>query len=307
MKRGLLVAATAALLALCVTGGGAAQVQIGSEVAQIVIPPDLPPSPATWPKYPHFPKHSCWGRPFGKDTLLTRVAPSYAPSPRAHPLSPYTVAQRLLAHLGDTRYVRSITFSPASRVDRRHFGAPSDALQAAAVVASAYRPGTPVHGARTIVAKGIAEFESEIVLAALRDDLCDAGGPPLVWDSWWALDQRFPNPAPEAFRKRVALVGTRFGFTVASLRLLRPRQIAPVLIVKTKLPRKRFVREIPRILELLNPTSRSGRQTAVTFEAFFFAAEDARGPFTFTAGVSRSGASGSEWAANPDLYPFTHG
>ena len=37
-----------------------------------------------------------------------------------------------------------------------------------------------------------------------------------------ALEQRFPNPTPAAFRHRVALVGRRFGFHVVSLRLLRP-------------------------------------------------------------------------------------
>ena len=75
----------------------------------------------------------------------------------------------------------------------------------------------------------------------MRDDLCDAKGAPLVmWsasgsggggfaESYQALDQRFPNPSPATFRKRVRLLGRRFGFTVASLRLLRPRQIAPLL------------------------------------------------------------------------------
>jgi hypothetical protein len=170
--------------------------------------------------------------------------------------------------------------------------------------------GKPHRSPAGALANGIAWFEGGIVGGALRDDLCDAGGPPLATsNSWWALDQRFPNPSPSAFRKRVALVGRRFGFTVASLRLLRPRQIAPLLIVKTTVPRRRFAKEIPKIRELLNPatpyTRRGNVQTAITFEAFFLAAEDARGPFAFSWGIARGGESGGGWAVNPCLYPDT--
>lgn len=164
------------------------------------------------------------------------------------------------------------------------------------------------------LAAGIAQFEGSVVGGALRDDICDAGGPPLVmWGAGSgvtgfaavgsALDQRFPNPSPNAFRKRVALVGRRFGFTVASLRLLRPRQIAPLLIVKTHRPRKAFVRDAGRIMDLLDPVTSANHQVAVTFEGFFFAAEDAGGPFFYADNVSRHDGEGNEWAANSCLLP----
>jgi hypothetical protein len=316
MSRTLLFAMAAAL----VTGGtgcAAAHSHVAAPTG-IAITADLPPSPATWPKYPHFSQHSCWGSrpsPAGPPPLLTRVAPSYAPPPRAHPLSPRVVAERLLARFGDRRYIRSITFSPAppligtpSHIHHAGGRPPANALNVtiAPGFSTRHKPG---HWSPTrILAASIADFEDEIVGAALRDDLCDAGGPPLLPSaSWWALDQRFPNPSPAAFRKRVALVGKRFGFTVASLRLLRPRQIAPLLIVKTALPRQRFVKEIPKIMELLNPatpyTQHGNVQTALTFEAFFFAVEDSRGPFALSYGLARSGSSGTEWGANPCLYP----
>jgi len=167
------------------------------------------------------------------------------------------------------------------------------------------------------LAYGIAEFEAGLVGGALRDGFCSAGGAPLIsWsggdahgyaDKGLALEQRFPNPTPAAFRHRVALVGRRFGFHVASLRLLRtePEQFAPVLIVRTSRPRKAFVKDVGKIMTLVSPTSFASHlhRVALTFEGFFFAAEDARGPFVFTFDQERSQGEGSEWAANDCLLP----
>ncbi len=290
---------------------------------QIAMSADKPPLPTTWPKYPHFSQHSCWARPFLSGTLhrVEGFAPSYAPARRTHPIPPTVVAQRILARLGDRRYVRSIVLTPAPPAvgsDRHTLYAggrpPADALQARIIApdASANLGKHPTPD--QILNAGIAQYEGDVVGNALRDDLCDAGGAPLVsWgsgnggggfaESFRALDERFPNPSPAAFRKRVSLVGKRYGFTVASLRLLRPRQIAPLLIVTTQRPRKAFVRDIPQIMELLSPHSFSGRQNALTFEGFFIAAEDAKGPFTFSSSTVRNDESGSGWAASPCLYP----
>ena len=163
---------------------------------------------------------------------------------------------------------------------------------------------------------GIAEFEAELVGGALRDDFCSAGGVPLIsWSgggnesaglaSALALEQRFPNPTPAAFRHRVALVGRRFGFHVASLRLLRPEQLAPVLIVRTSRPRKAFVKDVGTIMSLLSPTSFAPHlhQVAGTFEGFFFAAEDSHGPFSYTSNGGRNNGAGHGWAANRCLLP----
>ena len=154
-----------------------------------------------------------------------------------------------------------------------------------------------------------------LVGGALRDDLCAAGGPPLVgWtvtggqgggfsENWEAFGQHFPNPSPAAFRKRVSLVGRRYGFRVASLRLVRPLQLSPLLIVDTSRDRKAFVKDVPTILSLLDPTARSG----TTFEGFYFAAEDAHGPFVETSGGVRGQRWGGQWSWNPNVYPFAHG
>jgi hypothetical protein len=160
---------------------------------------------------------------------------------------------------------------------------------------------------------GIAEFEAGLVGGALRDDFCSAGGAPLI--SWSggahgyaggpALEQRFPNPTPAAFRHRVALVGRRFGFHVASLRLLRPEQIAPLLIVKTNRPRKAFVKDAGKIVSLLDPVSVAPRlhRVAETFEGSFFAAEDSHGPFWYSWSGGRYNGEGSAWTASLCLLP----
>ena len=113
-----------------------------------------------------------------------------------------------------------------------------------------------------------------------------------------------PNPSPAAFRKRVALVGRRFGFTVASLRLLRPRQIAPLLIVATHRPRKAFMKDIPKIMELLNPHAFADHTSAETFDGFFFAAKDAKGPFTWSLRMLRNDNTSGGWAASRCLWPY---
>lgn len=340
MTRAVAVATTVALIA-GVTGCGVARVQnaardqrtpilpnVPAPNPRIVIPRDNPPSPETWPRYhPRFSEHSCWAYPYPFPGRLPsswwRYAPSPVATPRAHPLAPNVVVHRLLARLGDRRYVRAIKLAPAPRTiplhSRVHYVGgrpPADALKAEIVI----RRLNASHGHASpelIVRRKIAEYESEIVGRALRDDFCDAGGAPLVvWSSGrrgggagrlYALDQRFPNMSPAAYRKRVALVGRRFGFAVASLRLLRPRQIAPLLVVKTNRSRKAFAKDIPRIVELLNPTSAWLSDRGPTFEAFFFAVEDGRGPFWASWSSFRNEQTGDWWAANRCLYPYERG
>ncbi|HEU5244865.1 MAG TPA: hypothetical protein VFU33_10735 [Gaiellaceae bacterium] len=327
MKRVLLLAISVSALAAA-TGCGEAHGTAADRAAnaRASIPADAPPSPATWPAYPRFSHHSCWARPFGKGVVhsVESNAPSYPPAPRAHPIPPKKIARRFLARFGDRRYLRSVTFSPAPpavgrRVHVLYAGGhpPRDALEAHISVPAANERAEPRHPshARNLTF-GIADWESQLVGGALRDDFCAAGGAPLVFwsalpaggggiaESFTALEQRFPNPSPAAFRKRVALVGRRYGFRVVSLRLLRPEQIAPLLVVRTSRKRKEFVEDIPRIMDFLNPRSTAGKRSAETFEAFFFAAEDAHGPFTWTQYVSRGEGEGGQWAANQCLYPY---
>lgn len=321
---GLCVLAVCGALTGCGAGGPSIRVPLRG-VSESSL---NPPSPASWPAYPHFSQHSCWGRPFfkGSDGAVSQVAPSYAPRPRLHPIRPAVVARRLLKRFGDSRYVRSITFAAAppavgSRVHTYYGGGhpPADALTATINVRAAFpRAGIRPTPTET-VDNAVAYWEGVLIGGALRDDVCANGGAPLIaWspepgggggfsESWWALGQRFPNPSPAAFRKRVLLLGQRYGFRIASLRLLRPRQLAPLLVVRTNRNRKAFVHDVPEILSRLDPTTNDGKQHALTFEGFLFVARDARGPFVETDSASRGQSEGGEWSWNPNAFPFVHG
>jgi hypothetical protein len=163
----------------------------------------------------------------------------------------------------------------------------------------------------------VAEWEAALVVGALRDDFCAAGGRPLVgWtvgrggigvsDRTQALEQRFPNPSPVVFGRRVRLIGRRYGFTVQKLRLLQPRQVAPLLVVRTDRDRKAFVHDVPAIMKLLDPISTGHGPSAVTFEGFFLEAQDARGPFVRLENVYRGETEGGQWSWNRCVYPYAH-
>jgi hypothetical protein len=330
MRRAFAAAvAFAAVTGLAACGSTAKEVSPFSSNLVAKISADLPPSPTTWPPYPHLSQHSCWQRPIWPTprhaTRLPEIqaAPSYAPAPQAHPTPPAAIFHRFLARFGDRRFVRSLTLStppPAHGSNVHVYYAnghpPADAL---GVDIHAPRANDANDSGRPTPTKslthGIASWEAGLVFGALEDDFCSAGGPPLIWGNGdangmanhvFAMEQRFPNPSPAAFRKRVTDVGRRYGFTVVSLRLLRPEQIAPLLIVKTSRDREKFAADVERILSLLDPTSSTAHQGARTFEGFFFAAEDAKGPFLFTDGSVRGQGEGGEWAATENLYPFPH-
>lgn len=302
MKRRLVVLA---LLLLLATACGAKR-----QGVSVGIPAEYPPSPATWPSYPAYPASSCWTRPFGGGRPL-RAAPSEPVRAHPHPLTPRTIVQRLLARLGDRRYVVRIELGVPPPITLQHLrgyfaGArpPADAVWAYVAAPAA---------ARTTV----AQWEADLVVGGLRDDFCAAGGAPLVgWtighggiglsDRAQALEQQFPNPSPAAFRARVDLVGRRYGFAVEELRLLRPRQLAPLLVVRTDRDRKAFVHDVPAIMKLLDPVTNGRTGGAVTFEGFFFQAVDARGAFVRVDNVDRGQTEGGEWSWNRCVYPYPH-
>jgi hypothetical protein len=66
------------------------------------------------------------------------------------------------------------------------------------------------------------------------------------------------------------------------------------------------VHDIPTIMKLLDPTSISAGQTAITFEGFFLEAADARGPFVRVDNVHRGETEGGQWSWNRCVYPYPH-
>jgi hypothetical protein len=322
----MIVRAAAALLltvALLVLVGCSGHGRSRAVDPSIHVPAALPPSPVSWSRYPSFPPGSCWTRPFGGGPPL-QAAPSSPLPARLDHTAPAELVQRLLSRLGDNRYVLNIELASPPPITLQHLRGyfagvrpPANSLWAfvSAPVATQRVRIDPVAAEGEKIA--IAQWEAGLVVGALRDDFCANGGPPLVgWsigrggiglsDRSQAFEQRFPNPSPAVFRRRAVLVGRRYGFTVQELRLLRPRQLAPLLIVRTDRDRNAFVRDVPAIMKLLDPTSNGPGKTAITFEGFFFDAEDARGPFVRVDNHYRGETEGGQWSWSRCVYPYVH-
>jgi hypothetical protein len=263
------------------------------------VPPIAVAARTTWPPYPSFPRTSCATRSTGGG--MERVAPSYLVPGHG---SPPQIANRVLSHLGDDRYAKAISYgTPPGQLRVRGKGLWGLFQVPAAREATNDDP-------EQIVTRSLAEWEAYLVGGALRDEICAAGGRSLIgWsvpgsdasaysDDYQPFGQRFQNPTPQLFRARVALAGRRFGFRVNSLRLLKPLQLAPLLVVETDIDRKTFAADVPGIEALLDPTG--------VFEGFFFEARDHKGPFLVTTQTLRGQQRGSQWAWDTTALPFAH-
>jgi hypothetical protein len=121
--------------------------------------------------------------------------------------------------------------------------------------------------------------------------------------------ERFANLAPSLLRQRLAEAARRYDFEIVSVRLLRPRRLAPEVVVRTK-HYLRLARSTGKILTALNPRlpARDDRH-GWEYEAFYFEVRDEHDvPFllAFTA-MRGSGAEGGQWARSERLFPFPHG
>jgi hypothetical protein len=308
------------VLALLGAGCGSAKHALVAD-HPVRIASDEPPAPSTWPDYPDFDaRHSCWARNALGGGVM-RAAPSTA---AVRPATPAAIARSVLRGLGDHRYVHRIELGPVPPKVLAHlkgwFGGerpPRDALWAyIAAPATINEPG-PHPSPAQVQALSAAEWEVELVKGALRDRFCAAAGRPLVGfsvsglpggvsDREQAFGQRFPNPGVAAFRRRLALVGRRYGFRVSSLRLLRPLQVAPLVVVSTDRGRTDFAKDVPVIARLLDPLRTGDGLAATTFEGFMLVAEDAKGPFVSVENAYRGEVMGGEWAWDRCWYPYPH-
>jgi hypothetical protein len=231
-----------------------------------------------------------------------RWAPSAAPRNSRSSAGPQQIAQRVLARFGDRRYIHGIRIGPPPR---RLLGTkltvPRDALWAYIAAPGAdVVSGSVLHPTQKQELDGsIADWEATILFGALRDEFCAAGGRPLagwsgggvgdVSNGAQAFGQRFPNPKSAAFRRRLASIGRRYGFKVVSLRLLRPLQYAPLIVIETRRDPRAFKEDLGAIDSLVDPA----RPGDYTFEGSFIEARGARGVFAETYG----GLRGTAWGA----------
>jgi hypothetical protein len=120
---------------------------------------------------------------------------------------------------------------------------------------------------------------------------------------------RFQNLDPAVLRQRVSEASSRYDFDVVSVELLRPRQLAPKIIVSTT-DYLGLAHATPEILRLLDPRAvTSDDRTGWKYEGFYFEAQDEHGvPFLAAFNFWRgTGPGGGQWARSERLYPFQHG
>ena len=281
----------------------------GSSVAHVSVPAMLPPAQSTWPKPPVFPESSCWTRDTGSGSEA--YAPQYL-SQRRGSSDPKVILKRVLRSFGDRSVILSASLGPAPPVTRMHTGYfPKRKPPADAVWLYLRAPATIVELPKANPNEQLAEWEVSLFAGGLRDALCLAGSRPLVgWstaghgaggfsDDYQPFGQRFPNPTPAAFRRRVGTVARAYGLRIVSVRFLRPFQLAPIIVLEAK-DRKAFSGEAAKVDDLLDPR----RGQALTFEGFFLEVRDAKGPFMRLAQALRGQAMGSQWTWDPCYYPY---
>jgi hypothetical protein len=124
-----------------------------------------------------------------------------------------------------------------------------------------------------------------------------------------APHQRFDNLSASALRARLQDAARREGFDVVDVDLLRPRQLAPRIVVQTD-DYLVMTQAMPRLLRRLDPKVRTNDdRTGWRYEGFYFEARDKQGvPFAIVDNFWRgSGPGGGQWARSERLFPFPHG
>jgi hypothetical protein len=154
------------------------------------------------------------------------------------------------------------------------------------VGSAASRPSGP--SPQVIVAKALATWRADLKLGADIDRAT-----------------RFPNLSPETLRTGLAAQARRYGFRVVSVDLLRPRQLAPLVVVETS-REQALASATAKILNQLDPPALPDHRLA--FEGIFFEALGPRGvPFSIAYNNWRGGPNhtgGGQWAASPTLLPL---
>jgi hypothetical protein len=118
---------------------------------------------------------------------------------------------------------------------------------------------------------------------------------------------RFSNLPVQRFLSRLREAAARYHFTVERVELLRPRQLAPLVIVQTR-NYLGLARAIRPIESALDPHRGGNDLTGWAFEGIFLEAQDERGvPFLAVENALRGPhAYGGQWARSEELFPFPH-
>jgi hypothetical protein len=120
--------------------------------------------------------------------------------------------------------------------------------------------------------------------------------------------KRFANPSNDELMVNLRALARKNDFELVSVRLLMPRQLAPMIVVRTK-HYLDLAHATPAILDELDRRSgaRKGSQ-AWNYEGFYFEAQDEHGiPFLIAFNFRRGPSpGGGELARSEPLYPYSH-
>ena len=120
-------------------------------------------------------------------------------------------------------------------------------------------------------------------------------------------NRMFPSPPRIVLMRRLEREAGALDFEILSVRMLRPRQLAPVIVVRTAHPIG-LARATLSILEKIDPSW--GRPNEL-YEGLYLTAVDEQGiPLFSVSNVLRTDGrrlyEGGEWARGEALYPLPH-
>jgi hypothetical protein len=121
--------------------------------------------------------------------------------------------------------------------------------------------------------------------------------------------RHFSNPPRAFFASRLRLAARRYHFVIVEVKILHPRQDAPLVVIEAK-DKHALAASTAAILRLIDPkTKTNDDRIGWAYEGFLFEARDTDGvPFLATFNWWRGPhAGGGQWAADPSLFPFSHG
>jgi hypothetical protein len=121
--------------------------------------------------------------------------------------------------------------------------------------------------------------------------------------------KRFANPSNDELLGDLRALAQKNDFELVSVRLVRPRQLAPKIVVRTK-HYLDLAHATPAILRQIDPRKAIPEDSqGWKYEGFYFEAQDEHGiPFLIVFNFERGPSpGGGQWARSEPLYPFAHG
>lgn len=122
--------------------------------------------------------------------------------------------------------------------------------------------------------------------------------------------KQFPSPPRRILLHRLGADAHQLGFTIVRVKLLRPRELAPIVVIRAPETQRFTQQMVPRIVQLIDHKRRTrDDRNGWDYEGLFFEVENLKGaPFVVVFNHWRGlHQGGGQWAASERLLPFIHG